>query len=994
MVAGARYRSDSVLVGRDRELALLRAALEERESAVSSTVIVEGEPGIGKTTLVSAAVVDLCSTAEDALVLRGACLPLASITVPFIGIRSAVRGLAQTPIDDDFLPCPPDLDGAPTRVPVLFDEWIDRITARRRVVITIDDLQWADDDTLDALMYLAAGPDRRPLTLVGTVRSPDGAHERPIDRWLAELYRMPRVEVLHLANLTREDTAEQISALLAWPADQSLVEDVYDKTRGHPYLTELTVANVPPGATHLPRDLPSTLRSAVLDAVRQLPSEAQVVMLVLAIAGRPLDLPALARVIAGGGFAVPQADADLGSLIDESLRAGVIVEQSVGFWFRHPLTAELIESGLSLSDRHRLHTVLSQFEETVTPTSGAELDHALRIADHHYRSGVVERAYASAVETSESARDAGAYPQELLLLLRALEIGPTIGLNALPRYELLCCARRAAQDAGASDDELTIIDEILTSEELPSLVRAEFLMRRMRLRAITQRESPPVTQCEAILAMTGSHPSSWQHARALSMWVDTKLETGFPLELATLERASESALAIARSAGDAQTLACALVTEGRVRFALGDRAAAAEAYTAAIPVALTSREWIAFNSATGGLTDANGVWWSAASARMMRARRHDLIVAGAPHVYVAWLAGSESIAWLFVGEWQECAEVLRFVAGRDPGPYSDAAARLTAARLAGLQGDQAAAEAHVARIEELSETHHRFWLMGLDTIRAEVRLAAHDPEGAFLAAMAGLHREEMPDLAEWLPPVAARALADLAEIERDRGQSSAAALDRLDRLLEAHPRIEFGPPRDQRPAATRQDEGLEQSLMVALTMLYASEVARARRSADEHRAWSGAVDALAEAQLPWEEAYACQRLAESLLRGAGGARRLGGARTAIGRGLALADRLHAAPVAASLRRLATLAHIHVEVSSGPVPPTPSPPGVTHPRLQSLTVREREVLAHIVAGETYAETAAALYISEKTVSSHVSHLLAKTGTSNRVELALLAVPPAT
>ncbi|MCR2763353.1 helix-turn-helix transcriptional regulator [Microbacterium sp. zg.B48] len=68
--------------------------------------------------------------------------------------------------------------------------------------------------------------------------------------------------------------------------------------------------------------------------------------------------------------------------------------------------------------------------------------------------------------------------------------------------------------------------------------------------------------------------------------------------------------------------------------------------------------------------------------------------------------------------------------------------------------------------------------------------------------------------------------------------------------------------------------------------------------------------------------------------------------------------------------------------------------MTHPRLQSLTVREREVLAHIVAGETYAETAAALYISEKTVSSHVSHLLAKTGTSNRVELALLAVPPAT
>ena len=70
---------------------------------------------------------------------------------------------------------------------------------------------------------------------------------------------------------------------------------------------------------------------------------------------------------------------------------------------------------------------------------------------------------------------------------------------------------------------------------------------------------------------------------------------------------------------------------------------------------------------------------------MLQAYRQDLIAAGAPHVYVAWLAGSESIAWLFVGEWRECVDVLRFVAGRDPGPYSDAALRLTAARLAVLQ---------------------------------------------------------------------------------------------------------------------------------------------------------------------------------------------------------------------------------------------------------------------------------------------------------------------
>ncbi|MGH8825005.1 MAG: response regulator transcription factor [Jiangellaceae bacterium] len=52
-------------------------------------------------------------------------------------------------------------------------------------------------------------------------------------------------------------------------------------------------------------------------------------------------------------------------------------------------------------------------------------------------------------------------------------------------------------------------------------------------------------------------------------------------------------------------------------------------------------------------------------------------------------------------------------------------------------------------------------------------------------------------------------------------------------------------------------------------------------------------------------------------------------------------------------------------------------------------REREMLNHIMAGRTYGEIARELVVSEKTVSVHVSHLLHKTGTANRVELAQLA-----
>ena len=69
--------------------------------------------------------------------------------------------------------------------------------------------------------------------------------------------------------------------------------------------------------------------------------------------------------------------------------------------------------------------------------------------------------------------------------------------------------------------------------------------------------------------------------------------------------------------------------------------------------------------------------------------------------------------------------------------------------------------------------------------------------------------------------------------------------------------------------------------------------------------------------------------------------------------------------------------------------TPDSRPESRPALPGLTQREHEILSHVLAGRTYQEIARDLVISEKTVSAHVSHMLAKTGTANRVELAELA-----
>ena len=96
----------------------------------------------------------------------------------------------------------------------------------------------------------------------------------------------------------------------------------------------------------------------------------------------------------------------------------------------------------------------------------------------------------------------------------------------------------------------------------------------------------------------------------------------------------------------------------------------------------------------------------------------------------------------------------------------------------------------------------------------------------------------------------------------------------------------------------------------------------------------------------------------------------------------MATDLQAVPILTELEALARGARI-------PLTPPAAETAGDETAIPGLTRREREILAYLVAGRTYAEIARALVLSEKTVSVHVSNMLHKTGTTNRVELAQLA-----
>ena len=309
------------------------------------------------------------------------------------------------------------------------------------------------------------------------------------------------------------------------------------------------------------------------------------------------------------------------------------------------------------------------------------------------------------------------------------------------------------------------------------------------------------------------------------------------------------------------------------------------------------------------------------------------------------------------------------VLGETPGPIADIDARLVAALLACWQSRPAEARDHLARAEELFAVQSGHLVSFFDAVRAELAVAAGDTERAVAAALGGADQDVTPTLAERLMPLAARAMADDAQTLRDRGANPSSAVARLDDLRRRFPTIVVD---------TAPEQPMGKLQIRAYQGLYDAEVRRGRADPAVATAWQRAAQACAEAELAWDEAYAWWRAAEALAKGriardAAAALRLAHER---------AVDLQAIQLLSEIEALAHSARISLaSVDEGPLAEAEALPG--------LTRREHEVLAHIVAGRTYGEIARELVLSEKTVSVHVSHLLHKTGTTNRIELAQLA-----
>ena len=433
-----------------------------------------------------------------------------------------------------------------------FDSWLDVLCDAAPVLLIVDDLHWTDESTLDALTYVVAGPAARRLAVLVTVRAEEMPAGHPVQQWLTDIRRMPRVSELAVGPLDLAATGEQINGLLGGPAHPSLIEDVHRRTRGNPYFTRLMVGGLSSAARRVPDEVPADLRSAVLRTWNGLPEPTRRVACVLAVGGRPMSSDKLASVMSG-----PEDSSEVRALLAPAIVAGSVESDADGaFWFHHPLNAEVLASVLDGGERRMLHARFAAALEAQSGDGMTRAETAVSVADHLHQAGDVDGAYAWALTAADALRDSGGAAERLRLIRRAVALREQLPGAWESRVALLDRLREAAEQTGAHADELDAVDGLLarTNRTESPLAAAALLVRRTHLRySLGLAFFEPADLRDAV-ELSASAPNSAEHASALAELAHAELWADDPIA----HEHARTALDHARESGDARALAYAL----------------------------------------------------------------------------------------------------------------------------------------------------------------------------------------------------------------------------------------------------------------------------------------------------------------------------------------------------------------------------------------------------------------------------------------------------
>jgi DNA-binding CsgD family transcriptional regulator/tetratricopeptide (TPR) repeat protein len=948
-----------VVIGRSDELAALDAALAAAEGGLGTTVLVGGDAGVGKSRLV-AEFAERAAT-RDATVLFGGCGPATSGVIPYAPVVELLNGLPDRRVVDELPPAvagrlarltpsgSADFDPEPPDQPMLFYALLalfERLAADRMLVVVAEDLQWADRSTRDLLAFLAGTARRCRLLLLLTYRSDELAASHPLRGLVAELVRAG-ADPIRLRPLGRRETAEQVASIRQAPVPDEVVDRVYARSEGNPFLTEeLLAAGDGP--------LSEGLRDLLLVRVRQLRPTAQRLLHAIAVAGRWVEHQLLADV---AGLPEDLLLEELRTVVDLQ----IVVADTDGYRFRHALLAEAVGGEPLPGERIRLHRACAQALQRRSPTRTAE------IANHWLRARDAGRAYTACVAAGLTAERGWAFAEALIHFEHALDLSrdsEVAGVDCeLDPVAVHQHAAEAASLVGDHERAITLLHAGLAAlDPAGDPLRAGLLRERLAryLLYAGRHESQTVGAVRSAVELVPDRHTP-ERAQVLA---------GLAIALisATRHRAAlahvEAALRIARLARAPDEEAYALYTLGVCLTQTGDVDAGIASGRAALELARRLGRVEHVYSGYLNLTDT-----LIHAGRLAEAA--DLALEGAQSAnrqgvrltYGHFVLGNGLYALYLLGRWEEMQRlVVDELAVPAVGSASVERVNLLvpAAMLHTARGRFAEAEALMVEARRLfGQSGHVEIQSMIHLALAEIDLCRGRPVAAVATvdrALTALAETDHGDLLARAVALALRARADARALRAPRHRTD--------------------------PATARVATAVERARVTARTPMARAHLAALE--AELHRAggrddpdsWAQAAAEWDRLGCPMPRAYATWRRAEALLAHTGN-------RSEAAELLAAAHHdaasLGATPMCATIEGLARRCRVSL----------PEPARATGTPPHRLTERELDVLRLLSTGSTNRQVAGALFISEKTASIHVSRILAKLGAANRTEAGAIA-----
>ncbi|MEU5948120.1 AAA family ATPase [Micromonospora sp. NPDC047465] len=944
------------LVGRADLVTTVRSALlDEVAQGHTAAVFLTGESGVGKTRLLR----EVGARLRDAgaLVLTGSCLDIgdasplhpllqalrrfdAELTGSHARTSSAVRGLLQMFADETAGP-----DGAGALLERV-SRGLHLIAEGRPLVLVLDDLQWVDRSTRQLLLYLLAGLGDLQLSVLAAVRaeSLQGAH--PLRRVLTELRRLRSVRVLDLVPLDRAGTDQLAAAVVGRPLAPEAAELVWRRSGGNPFVVEELARDLRDG-----RDgLSDTLREIFLARVDALPQHAHAVVHAVAAGVEPVEHWLLARVTR-----LPEDE------LIEAVRAAVahrlLVGADDGYRLRHRLVAEVLEHELLPAERAALHR---RYAEALT-SAPAEL-HQARLAHHWRLAGEPARALPAATAAAREAERLHGWAEAHRHWSVALQLAgsPGVGPLDVDRVTLLERAAEAAHHCGEHARALTLLEELAGSGADRSTCALH--IRRARYLAAAGRSA--LAEAEYQRALEAADCTPRERATAAAHLAELLLHLGRYADAG--RRAREALKLSAAVEGSTSEVVLASAALGFSEAYLEDPDAGLAVMRRALETAERSGRPEDVACAYLHLAELLTGPLNVLEEGVVVARRGAERVAelGLGRTWETRLLAIATNGLFRVGQWAEAEKVVAAALRHRPSGADAVELLLARCRLSVGYGDIAAADRDLDAVATVLAGGGARHVIPLLTLRAGLAMWQGRHDLARQAVQRGLTESRSDDVGI----LAALVWHGLrAEAEAHASRTIAVDETAVRRLREVADRVARKSEHAARPVRDVVDGFLA---------LCAAEVSRLESSDPE--LWARSVAQWDRRLHPYPAAYSRLRQAEALL-----ARRKRSATAGklLRQAYQAAQGLGAVPLTSEIRTLAGRARVALEDRPVAGEPTAGPDG---DELAVLTAREREVLAAVAEGLTNREIGQRLFISERTIGVHVSHIFDKLQVRTRVQ----------